>query len=80
MDALGRSDANLLTSEGVLEFWLNDIKSSDSSINKLIYDCLENRIRERRQSKLVTLLIYLQNPKNAWNKKIFCRMLQRLKH
>ena len=61
---LGRRDANLLTSEGIFEFLLNELKNLNTEISlKLLY-ALEERIQERRQVELATLLLYLQNPQN----------------
>lgn len=63
-EALGRRDANLLTSEGIFEFLLNELKNLNTEISlKLLY-ALEERIQERRQVELATLLLYLQNPQN----------------
>jgi hypothetical protein len=67
--ALGRRDANLLTSEGIFEFLLNELKNLKTKISSKLLNALEVRIQERRQVELVTLLLYLQNPQNISTKK-----------
>lgn len=63
-EGLGRRDANLLTSEGIFGFLLSELKNLNTEISlKLLY-ALEERIQERRQIELATLLLYLQNPEN----------------
>ena len=66
--ALGRRDANLLTSEGIFEFLLNELKNLKTEISSKSLNALEVRIQERRQVELVTLLLYLQNPQNISTK------------
>jgi hypothetical protein len=46
-EALGRKDANLLTSEGIFEFLLNELKNLKLISSKLL-NALEVRIQERR--------------------------------
>ena len=68
-EALGRRDANLLTSEGIFEFLLNELKNLKTEISIKLLNALEVRIQERRHVELVTLLLYLQNPQNISTKK-----------
>jgi hypothetical protein len=67
-EALGRRDANLLTSKDILEFLLNELKNLKTEISSKLLNALEVRIQERRQVELVTLLLYLQNPQNISTK------------
>jgi hypothetical protein len=68
-EAFGWRDANLLTSEGIFEFLLNELKNLKTEISSEILNALEVRIQERRQVELVTLLLYLQNPQTISTKK-----------
>jgi hypothetical protein len=63
-EALGRRDANLLTSEGIFEFLLNELKNLKTEISSKLLNALEVRIQETRKVELVTLFIYLQKPQN----------------
>ena len=63
-EALGRKDANLLTSEGVFEFLFAELQQLKTEIISKLLIALKKRIDERRQTVLVSLMIYLQNPQN----------------
>ena len=65
-EALGWQDANLLTSEGIFEFLLHKLKNLKTEISSKLLYAIETQVQERRQTGLVTLLLYLQNPQNVW--------------
>jgi hypothetical protein len=68
-EALGRRDVNLLTSEGIFEFLLNELKNLKTKISSKLLNALEVRIQERRQVELITLAIFAQSTKH-FNKEI----------
>jgi hypothetical protein len=68
-EASGRRKANLLTSKGIFEFLLNELKNLKTEISSKSLNALEVQIQERQQVEFVTLLLYLQNPQNISTKK-----------
>ena len=64
VEGLERPDATLLTSEGIFSFLLNELKNIKSKLSLNLLKALEERIQERRQVELASLLLFLQNPEN----------------
>ena len=67
-EALGRQDANLLTSEGIFEFLLGELQNLKSEISQKLLHAIKARIEERRDTVLVTLILYLQNSQTVLTK------------
>lgn len=67
-EALGQRDANLLKSEGIFDFLSNELSNLKSEISSKLLNAIKRRVQERRDIALVTLLLYLQNPKNISSK------------
>ena len=64
VEGLEQRDATFLTSEGIFSFLLNELKNIKSIISLNLLKALEERIQERRQVELASLLLFLQNPEN----------------
>lgn len=62
MDAISKDEANLLTSEGAFEFLFDELIRMDSSLSLDLVDQLKIELSKRRQTSLVSLLKFLQNP------------------
>lgn len=58
---LSKRDSNLLASEGVLLFTLNELKTQDTAIANQLYTALKIRVSQRRNTELVSVLKYLKN-------------------
>lgn len=65
VEKLSSREANLLTSEGVLQFVFDELKSYMSvgniNISKEVYEALKFRIDQRRNKEIVSVMKYLQN-------------------
>ena len=62
VEALGRRDTNLIISEGILKFLYESLQENNSNISKEILESIKTRIKERRNTDLISLLRYFQNP------------------
>jgi hypothetical protein len=63
VEALSRRDATLLTADGVFRFIFSQLCSQDQSkVSVQLAKAIKRRIAERRQTNLVSLLRYLQDP------------------
>lgn len=56
---LSKEDANLLTSEGVYKFMFDSLRAINTELSTEMIEILKNRMNERRNQNLMTLLIYL---------------------
>jgi hypothetical protein len=63
VEKLSSRDANLITSEGILQFVLEELKSNNfnGNINKEVYNALTQRISQRRNEEIVSAMKYLRN-------------------
>lgn len=61
--------ANLLTSEGVFECLFAELQELKTEISSIFLIVLDQRIDERRQTVLVSLMMHLQNPLNIVSNK-----------
>lgn len=63
VEKLSNRDANLITSEGILQFVFEELKSHNFSgnISQEVYNSLTTRIGQRRNTDLVSALKYLNN-------------------
>lgn len=67
VEALGATDANLLSAEGIFKFLFDALKiqcESDDDIHSQIANAVMERISERRNLDLVSLIKYLNNYKS----------------
>lgn len=60
VEALGRRDINLITADAILNVLLNTLSKNDDNISAQILIKLKERINERRNIELVSLLKFLQ--------------------
>lgn len=69
VEKLGRSNTNILESEAVITFLLDELidASTTSTIGQEIFEAIKHRIGQRRNAKLVTLAKYLHNPQSLKN-------------
>lgn len=58
---LSKKDANLITAEGVYKFLFAKLQPMQTNIAKKLMIAIKNRMDERRDPILMTLLIYLQS-------------------
>ena len=61
IEAFGKRDANLITSEVILIFLYKCLQENNSNISNELLEATK-KIKERRNINLITLLKYLQNP------------------
>ena len=61
IEAFGRRDSNLITSEVILIFLYKCLQENNSNISNELLEATKKRIKERRNINLITLLKYLQN-------------------
>lgn len=69
VEALSREDANLLTAEAIIDVLLKKLESINDPLALQLVDSLELKISERRNTSLISLLKYLNNPDNFMNNK-----------
>lgn len=62
IEALSRNDATLLTGEGVLKFLFDTLKNNNTDLSKKLLEQIRTKIEKRRNSSLVSLMKFLQNP------------------
>lgn len=72
-ESLSDGSINILTAEGILKFLLNAIKEQTSELAGSFYAALVNRINQRRDPTLISLLMYLNNH-NVLNKSFDLKM------
>jgi hypothetical protein len=63
VEALGREDTNLVTSEVILTFMFKKITEQNTIISKRLLTNLKERVISRRNINLISLAKYLKNPK-----------------
>ena len=62
VEALGKEDSNLLTSEGIFQFLFETINENRSSLAKELLSALKSRFNARRNKQIVSVIQFLQNP------------------
>lgn len=60
VDELGKRDANLITADAILKFLFDSLRKNNDDISKEMMVALSNRIKERKNQDLVSLMKYLQ--------------------
>ena len=71
VEKLCRRDATLVKAERVLELTLNSLKKSNTEISTQIHDGLVKRVMKRRNSKMIHLMHYLEDPDYLKERKDF---------
>lgn len=64
VEALSRKDATILTCDAILSVLLDTIKNIGTPLSDELYAALEQRVKERRDVRLFTLVKYLHNPES----------------
>lgn len=62
-ESLSANNVNLMTCEITLQFVLDELSSQSTSIGHGLYEAIKNRISQRRNKKMVSLLYYLSHEK-----------------
>jgi hypothetical protein len=62
---LSKANATLVTTEGVFRFLFKTLDDQGTSLSKKFSAALKTRILERRNKELVSLMVYLQNPRSV---------------
>lgn len=61
-EALSRSDANLLTAEGILKFLFDELGSHNSELSDRMVFHLKSEISKRRNNKIISLMKIFRDP------------------
>lgn len=62
-DLLGSDDSDLLACETVIKFVLEELNAQCSNISRTLYEAIKNRVLERRNIDLTSLMLYLKGEK-----------------
>lgn len=62
-DLLGSDDSDLLACETVIKFVLEELNAQCSNISRTFYEAIKNRVLERRNIDLTSLMLYLKGEK-----------------
>lgn len=62
-ESLSAKSVNLITTDLTLQFVLDELRNMSSTIGDQLYDTIENRIFQRRNEHVVSMLFYLSKEK-----------------
>lgn len=62
-DSLSADDSNLLACETVIKFVLEELQVQNTDISRILFEAIQNRIVQRRNKSLVSLMYYLKAEK-----------------